>query len=179
LLPYKGPTGAVTFTINHDAAPVANSSTRIVGQVRLHYAGGGERFLAHGQIPMPWTAPGYNHCGNPERFDIESVASGPSLVLRVWPTVVVPCAVTFQASTHFTASLTDLVSDTALPVPDDVATGIIYPLAMECAFREGLLLSTVDGKQIVTDGQAAASRIHTRSRGHVTTPHRAGTPRGF
>lgn len=177
-MPYTGPTGAVSITLNHDAAPLSKSSTRIIGQVRLHQQGGGERFLVHREIPMPWLAPGANHCGNPDSFDIESTAPA-NLVLRVWPAVVTPCAVSFHASSHFTATLTDLTDPTPLPVPDDVATGIIYPLTMLYALREGLLLSTVDGKQIVTDGVEAVDSIHQRSRGHVTTPHMMGTRRGF
>ncbi len=171
MLPYSGATGTVNIILDHDCGHLGSDSVRTCSEVHVHYNNYAWP-LSNGKVPLAWSGEGYK--GRPEVYDIEPLNPGagaePAMVLRVWPLVTTPSVLTFTLSKHFSVTLPDLLAPRALPFAEDVASGIIYPIALDFAAGEGLLTKAepADLARIRANAADAIARIHTRTMNPVS-----------
>jgi len=181
-MPYSGGSGIVSVVMNHDCGQLGGDTVSVCSNVNIHY--NNHAFpLTNGAIPLQWSGDGYN-LGRPERYAIEPISPGsnstPAMVIRVWPLVTLPAVLTFEMAKHFSLGLPDVLSATPLPFPEDVASGIIYPIALAYAMGEKLLVVDAEDKKDIRENAAdARKRIQQRTMNPVTDLQWIGTPASF
>lgn len=186
LLPYQGATGAVTFVLHQDVAPLGGAMVSVAGEVRMMRGDGGrgDRRLRFDDVPPCWLRQGaMQGPGEPERCQVESFHpaddGAPAFVLRVWPPPAQDVTLAYPVVRHWTMTLADLLVPRELPVPEDVAAGIVFPLALDRAAGQALLTTETDVQRVQADAAAAEARIHTRTMIPMTEPAWLGTPAGY
>jgi hypothetical protein len=186
LFPYSGPTGAVTFTLWHDVVPLSDTLVSVGHPVRLIRSAGvfNERVLANGHVPPCWQWQGHTRWqGDPVYYDVEPLSTGehssPFFVMRVWPVPTRQVTLSFNLVKQWSITLSALSAPVDLPLPEDVASGIILPLALDHAAAADLLKKDTDFKRIAMDAASARTRIGQRTMHVITEPLPMGTPPGF
>lgn len=186
LMPYSGPTGDVTLILHHDVAPLGNDTVSVCSNVRLVRGGSthNERILQNADVPACWQAAGHVRWqGDPEIYQVEShnpgANSAPFFVLRVWPMPTQELTLAYNVGTHWSMTLADLQTPRDLPLPEDVASGIVLPIALDRAAGQALLVPETDFRRVQADAAAAEARIYTRTMIPVTDPQWMGTPPGY
>lgn len=122
LLPYSGPTGAVTFTLHHDVAPLGSGTVSLCGSVRLVRNGpaSSERELFNADIPgCGIDATLHRTQGDPERWQVEPHNPGtnsiPFFVVRVWPMPVSQAMLAFSTVQQWSATMAEFLACCASP----------------------------------------------------------------
>ena len=186
LFPYNGPTGAVEFKVWHDVVPLPDTLLQVGSPVRLIRSAGvfNERILTNAIVPPVWTFEGHVHwSGDPMYYGIEPINtaahSTPFFVLRVWPMPTRAVTLAFPIVNVYQITLAALSSPVTLPLPEDVCSTIILPLALDYAAGADLLKKDTDFKRIAFDAQNARAAIALRTMHVVTEPQAMGTVPGW
>ena len=183
LHPYAGASGTAMMTLYHDCAPLGSDTISVCSHVKI-LRSSSEIDLPNWEIPTWWLWEGNNHrTGSPDRYQIEPLNPGcnstPFFVLRVWPMPAADVTLAYRIARHFSLSLADLQTARALPVPEDVASGILLPIALDRAAGQALLTKDTDFKRVAEDSAAAVARISPRTMAPTTDVQWMGTCYGF
>lgn len=185
-LPFTGPTGAVTFTVYHDVAPLGGDTVSICSRVKLVRGLGvwQERELVNDHIAPSWMWEGsVRWQGDPTTFAVEPLIPGvnstPFFVLRVWPVPTHLVSLSFDLARYWSMTMPDLMTPRELPFPEDVANSIVLPIALDRAAGQDLLKVGTDFRRIAADAQIATDLIYMRTMNPVTDPQWHGTPTGY
>jgi len=185
-LPYQGPTGAVTFTVYHDVVPLGSDTVSVCSLVKLVRGLGiwNERHLVNEEIAPSWMWEGSTRWqGDPLIYAVEPLNPGtnstPFFVMRVWPVPSHVVSLSFNVGRYWSMTLADLVTPRALPFPEDVASDIVFPIALDRAAGQDLLKPGTDFKRIAADAKTATDLIMPRTMNPVTDPQWMGTPPGY
>jgi hypothetical protein len=173
--PYLGTTGAVMATVSHDAVGLGSDTVSMCSGVRYVH-GRDERPLQNSPLPAHWSQ------GTPTFYDIEPLSPGdgssPAFVLRIWPFPDQVASLSFSMARHWSAPVNAHLEAVAIPAPDDVVTGILYPISRYLCAGEGLY-KEADLRGLRMAHDEALARIHPRTRSAVIEPGMMGTARGF
>ena len=180
---YRGMLGEAEVTLYHDCAPLGGETVSVCSNVCVALSTG-QREIPSLEIPVSNSLAGGVLCaGAPERYQVEplnpGVNSKPFFVLRVWPLPSMDVTLHYRVASHFSLSTADLQRAKPLPVPEDVASGILLPIALDHAAGQGLLAKDADLQRIAVDAAAAVARIPARTLPPSTAAQWMGTARGF
>ena len=183
LHPYAGEDGNVNATLYHDCAALDAATAGVCGHVKI-IRSTSEVVLPERDIPLWWLWEGSSHrTGNPDRFQLEPLNPGagsqPAMVLRVWPMPTADVTLAFSVARHFTLTTADLQAGRVLPVPEDVAGGILFPIALDRAAGQALLVKDTDLKRVAADAAAAIGRIGPRTMIPTAETQWMGTAYGY
>ena len=185
LWPFTGETSAnQSVQIYHNGVNLGRSIKGLEGGVELMDVNG--KFIRHlREAPEKRFETGPPEIAEPTEYQLESVNTGfgvaPAWVLRLNPAPATRYILRAQVSRYIVdVTLADLRRDGRLPIPDDVASSIIFPITLDLAAAENLLdAEAYNPRRVESDAQVAREKITNRSQPASTTPNWSGTPAGF